>query len=90
MVRPVPRQDAGTWDRIHADLTVLSGQDPELAEAARTDLLAWLQHGAATSYGKPTASQAADIAWLLATPRLSGRQRQEIAFAAGIRQSSPP
>jgi hypothetical protein len=84
------RQDAGTWDRIHADLTVLSGQDPELAEAARTDLLAWLQHGAATSYGKPTASQAADIARLLATRRLSGRQRQEIAFVAGIRQSSPP
>lgn len=84
------RQGAGTWDRIHADLTVLSGQDHELAEAARTDLLAWLQHGAATSYGKPTASQAADIARLLATPRLSGRQRQEIAFVTGIRQSSPP
>ena len=84
------RQDAGTWNRVHADLAALGGQDLELAEAARTDLLAWLQHGAATSYGKPTAGQAADIARLLTTPRLSGRQRQEIAFTAGIRQSSPP
>jgi hypothetical protein len=84
------RQGAGTWDRIHADLTALSGQDPDLAEAARTDLLAWLQHGAATSYGKPSASQAADIARLLATPKLSNRQRREIAFVAGIREPSPP
>lgn len=84
------RQYSGTWNRVHADLTAIDGHDPGLAEAARTDLLAWLQHGAATSYGKPTAGQAADIARLLTTPRLSGRQRQEIAFTAGIRQSSPP
>jgi len=84
------RQDAGTWDRVHADLAALSGQDPDLAAAARTDLLAWLRHGAATSYGKPGASQAAGIARLLATPKLSGRQRREIAFAAGFREPSPP
>jgi hypothetical protein len=84
------RQDAGTWNRVHADLSALGGQDLELAEAARTDLLAWLQHGAATSYGRPTASQAADIARLLATPRLNSRQRQEIAFAAGVRQPCLP
>ena len=80
------RQHSGTWDRIHADLTAISGQDPDLAEAARTDLLAWLQHGAATSYGKPSASQAAEIAALLATPELSDRQRREIAFVTGIRK----
>jgi hypothetical protein len=84
------RQDAGTWDRVHADLTALCGQDPDLAEAARTDVLAWLQHGAATSYGKPSASQAADIARLLTTPKLSDRERQAIAFVAGIREPSPP
>ena len=84
------RQDAGAWDRIHADLTALGGQDPDLAEAARTDLLAWLQHGAATSYGRPSASQGAEIARLLATPKLSSRQRREIAFVAGIREPSPP
>ncbi len=83
------RQDTGTWARVHADLTALSGQDLDLAEAARTDLLAWLQHGAATSYGKPSASQAADIARLLSTPRLSDRERQEIAFVAGVRAPSP-
>jgi len=84
------RQHAGTWDRIHADLTALSGQDPDLAEAACTDLLAWLQHGAATSYGKPSASQTADIARLLTSSKLSDRQRREIAFVAGIREPSPP
>jgi len=84
------RQGAGTWTRVHADLTALSGRDPDLAEDARADLLAWLQHGAATSYGKPSASQADDIARLLATPKLSGRQRREIAFVAGIREPSPP
>jgi hypothetical protein len=84
------RQDAGAWDRIHADLTALGGQDPDLAGAARTDLLAWLQHGAATSYGRPSASQGADIARLLATPKLSSRQRREMAFVAGIREPSPP
>ncbi|HEX9536666.1 MAG TPA: hypothetical protein VGA04_00660, partial [Streptosporangiaceae bacterium] len=67
-------------------LTAISGQDPDLAEAARTDLLAWLQHGAATSYGKPSASQAAGIAALLATPELSDQQRREIAFVTGIRK----
>jgi hypothetical protein len=84
------RQDAGTWDRIHADLTALGGHDPDIAEAARLDLLAWLQHGAATSYGRPSASQGADIARLLATLKLSSRQRREIAFVAGIREPSPP
>jgi hypothetical protein len=84
------RQDRGVWDRIHADLTALGGQDPGLAEAARTDLLAWLQHGAATSYGRPSANQGAEIARLLATPKLSSRQRREIAFVAGIREASPP
>jgi HEAT repeat protein len=79
------RQHSGTWNRVHADLTAVNGPDPALAEAGRTDLLAWLQHGAATSYGAPTAAQAADIAALLATPLLTDRQRREIAFVAGIR-----
>jgi hypothetical protein len=79
------RQHSGRWNRVHADLTAVNGPDPDLAEVGRTDLLAWLQHGAATSYGTPTAAQAADIAALLATPLLTDRQRREIAFVAGIR-----
>jgi hypothetical protein len=79
------RQHSGTWNRVHADLTAVNGPDPDLAEAARADLLAWLQHGAATSYGAPTGAQAADIAALLTTPLLTDRQRREIAFVAGIR-----
>lgn len=79
------RQHSGTWNRVHADLTAVNGPDPDLAEAGRADLLAWLQHGAATSYGAPSAAQAADIAALLVTPLLTDRQRREIAFVAGIR-----
>ena len=79
------RQHLDTWDRVHADLAAINGQDPALAEAARVDLLAWLQHGAATSYGQPDASQAAKIAELLSTHKLTDKQRREIAFVAGIR-----
>ena len=78
------RQRSGTWNRIHADLTAMSGDDADLAEAARADLLDWLQHGAATSYSKPSPAQAEEIAALLTTPKLGPRQRREIAFVAGI------
>lgn len=78
------QQHSGTWSRVHADLAALNGDDRELADAARADLLAWLQHGAATSYGQPDADQAAEIARFLATSRLSDRQRRDIAFVAGI------
>jgi hypothetical protein len=79
------RQYSGTWNRVHADLTAINGHDAGLAEAARSDLLAWLQNGAATSYGKPSPAQAAQIAELLATGKLSRQQRREVAFVAGIR-----
>jgi hypothetical protein len=79
------RQRSGTWNRVHADLAALGGGDPDLVEAGRRDLLSWLQHGAATSYGRPSAVQAAEIAELLATGRLSQQQRREIAFVAGVR-----
>ena len=79
------RQYSGTWNRVHADLGAINGNDAGLAEAARTDLLAWLQHEAATSYGKPSPAQATQIADLLAAGKLSQRQRREVAFAAGIR-----
>jgi hypothetical protein len=72
-------------DRVHADLAAISGQDPDLAVAARSDLLAWLRRDAATTYGKPDADQAAQIAELLRTTTLTGQQRREVAFVAGIR-----
>jgi hypothetical protein len=84
------REHSGTWNRIHADLTAICGPDSDLAGAARTDLLAWLQHGAATSYGQPSASQAAEIAGLLATLMLGDQQRIQIAFVAGIRKAQLP
>ncbi len=79
------QQHLGTWSRVHGDLAAVNGDDHDLADAARADLLAWLQHGAATSYGQPDADQAAEIARFLATSKLSDRQRRQIAFVAGIR-----
>jgi HEAT repeat protein len=78
------RQYSGTWNRIHADLAAINSPDAGLAEAARADLLAWLQNGAATSYGKPSPAQATEIGGLLATGKLSQQQRREVAFVAGI------
>jgi hypothetical protein len=79
------RQGMGPWDRVQADLTAINGPDLDLAETGRTDLLAWLQHDAATTYGRPSPSQAAQIAALLSASTLSGGQRGAVAFAAGIR-----
>ena len=79
------RQYSGTWNRVLADLAAISGHDAGLAEAARADLLAWLQNGAATSYGGPSPAQAAEIGGLLATGKLSQQQCREVAFVAGIR-----
>ncbi len=79
------QQHSGTWSRVHADLAAINGHDRDLADAGRADLLAWLRHGAATSYGQPDAGQATEIAALLRTSKLSDRQRREIAFVAGIR-----
>ena len=78
------RQRLGPWARVHADLVAVNGPDPALAQAARTDLLAWLQHDATTTYGRPAAGQAAQIAGLLGTPLLTDQQRRQVAFAAGI------
>jgi hypothetical protein len=79
------RQRLSPWDRVQADLTAINGCDPDLAETGRADLLAWLQHDAATTYGKPPPGQAAEIAALLANSTLTGGQRRAVAFVAGIR-----
>jgi hypothetical protein len=79
------RQGLGTWDRVQADLTAINGSDSDLAAAGQADLLAWLQHDAATTGGKPPPNQAAEIAALLASSTLTGGQRKAVAFVAGIR-----
>jgi hypothetical protein len=73
------------WARICADLAAISGQDPDLADTARADLLSWLQRDAAVSYGRPSPGQAAQIAALLVSSTLTSEQRREVAFVAGIR-----
>ena len=79
------RQGLSPWDRVQADLTAINASDPDLAAAGRADLLVWLQHDAATTGGKPSPSQAAQIAALLASSTLTGGQRKAVAFVAGIR-----
>lgn len=79
------RQRLSPWDRVCADLAAISDPDPDLARAGRADLLAWLQRDAATTYGRPSADQAARIAELLPVGSLTSGQRREVAFVAGIR-----
>jgi hypothetical protein len=83
------RQHLGPWQRVHADLAAISSKDPALADNARADLLTWLQHDAPTTYSRPDASQATQIADLLQTSELTAQQRHELAFAAGLHPSSP-
>jgi hypothetical protein len=78
------RQHLGAWDRILADLSALAGPDPGLADTARADLLAWLQHGAVTTYTMPDPHQEERIAALLRASDLTQAQRRRIAFTAGI------
>jgi hypothetical protein len=79
------RQGMGPWDRVQADLAAINGPDLDLAETGRTDLLAWLQHDAASTHGRPSPSQAAQIVALLANSALTSTQRRAVAFVAGIR-----
>jgi hypothetical protein len=61
-------QAAGTRPLIESNAVT----DPDPARTALVmALLAWLQNGAATSYGKPSPAQATEIAGLLATGKLS-------------------
>jgi hypothetical protein len=78
------RQHLGTWDRVLADLSALVGPDADLADTARADLLAWLQHGAVTTYTMPDPVQAERIAELLGASGLSQAQRRRITFTASI------
>ena len=82
------RQHLGTWDRVLADLSALAGPDPDLADTARADLLAWLQHDAVTTYTMPAPVQAERIAGLLNASGISQAQRRRIAFTAGIPTSA--
>jgi hypothetical protein len=79
------RQRLSPWERICADLTAITGQDPDLAVTGRADLLSWLQRDAAVTYARPSPGQAARIAALLARSTLTSEQRREVAFVAGIR-----
>ena len=78
------RQRLSRWERVRSDLKAMHDPDPDLAELARTDLLAWLQHDAGTTYGRPTDHQAQDLFRYLNSPRLTDRQRREILFVAGL------
>jgi len=77
------RQRLSRWERVRSDLKALNDPDPDLAELARTDLLAWLQNDAGTTDGRPTDDRTHDLLRYLDTPRLTERQRREIQFVAG-------
>lgn len=90
------QQRLGAWERVRSDLTALRDHDPELRDLGRSDLFAWLQNGAASTYGQPSPAQRHDInAGLEAAASdatLTEHQVGEIAFVAGlpVPRHSPP
>lgn len=78
------RQSQGSWNRVEADLRAIGGDDAELAGQAGTDLGNWLQHGAATAYGRPAPDQARRLATLLQAPAVTAGHRQAISGLAGL------
>jgi hypothetical protein len=70
----------------------IADPDPEVRDLGRSDLLAWLQNGAASTYGRPSPDQRDDIA---AGPAhvtdqnlLSEHRVRQIAFASGLLMSA--
>lgn len=83
------RQKQGTWERVIADLDAMSARG-DLEDLGRRDLLAWLQHGAASTYSRPTPTQAAHLADLLKDVDLAHGAKREVAFTAGLPAPIPP
>jgi HEAT repeat protein len=63
------RQRLGAWERVRSDLNAMRDDDPEVRDLGRSDLLAWLQNGAASTYGQFSTDQREDISASLATSR---------------------
>lgn len=82
------RQRLGALERVRRNLLATTDPDPEIRDLGRADLLAWLQNGAASTYGQPSPDQRHDIAVSLAGAtnhgRLSEHQAREIAFVSGL------
>lgn len=68
-----------TWTRLDADLRLLAARDPDLAEAARSDLGSWMARDAATVYGRPSEEARAALV------RLLEDARDELPEAVGAR-----
>jgi hypothetical protein len=78
------QQSHGGWERVTADLQAAAEGDPVLALAARSDLITWLIHDAATTRGRPNPDQAQSIAESLPHAGLDRRQQRSVAFHAGV------
>jgi hypothetical protein len=83
------RRRRGRWDRVLADLRAVNGDDPELADTARADLLTWLRLDAATAYEPPRGEAGAEIAALVRTAPIDDEIRRRLATVIGIREAGP-
>lgn len=88
------RQRLGAWERVRRNLMAMSDPDPEIRNLGRSDLLAWLQNGAASTYGRPSPEQRGDMAAALADAAAQGqlteKQVREIAFVSGLPTTTDP
>ncbi|GAA5122471.1 hypothetical protein [Haloechinothrix salitolerans] len=80
------RRALGSWERVHSNLELITSADSDLANAARVDILAWLDHGAARTWTEPTQQQRAVIAAAVQSDILDNDIRRRLAFHAGLPQ----
>lgn len=75
----------GSWDRAVADLRAATDTDAQLRGLGAAGLRNWLEHSAATTWGRPTPAQAEGIAAMLPHADLGEQQRRELAFHSGVK-----
>lgn len=74
----------GGWQRVASDLRAASDDEPSLRRLGRDGVRGWLRYGAATTWGRPDASDAGAMARHLVGAGLTDDERDRVAFHAGI------
>ncbi|MEJ2579251.1 MAG: HEAT repeat domain-containing protein [Kineosporiaceae bacterium] len=79
----------GGWSRVDADIRAAVDLDNDLGGLGANALRGWLDNGAATTWGRPNAAQAARIAHTLNTHDLPDDVAIQVAFHAGLPRPRP-
>lgn len=81
-------RQAGSWDRVEADLRAAVDSDPQLASLGVTGIQNWLMTSAATTWAVVPDTQRERLRALLETGALNESRTRAVAFHARIRLQS--